>query len=65
MLRNVPQRDLTTSVLGHKVKLPIGISPTGFQKLAHPDGEIAAAKGRNKKHALVCSMKVNGDSDLI
>ena len=37
--------DLSTTILGEKVTLPIGIAPTATQKLAHPDGEQATAKG--------------------
>ena len=28
--------------------MPIGISPTALQKLAHPDGECASAKAAEK-----------------
>ena len=39
--------DLSTTILGEKVTVPIiiGIAPTATQKLAHPDGEQATAKG--------------------
>ncbi|KAJ8966242.1 hypothetical protein NQ314_003657, partial [Rhamnusium bicolor] len=40
-LRNVGNRDLSTTVLGEKVSMPIGISPTAMQKMAHPKGECA------------------------
>lgn len=40
-------RDLSTSVLGKPVSIPLGVSPTAMQKLAHPDGEIAAIKGEH------------------
>lgn len=35
MLRNVSKRDISTTVLGEKVSMPVGVSPTGFQKFAH------------------------------
>ncbi|XP_063393707.1 2-Hydroxyacid oxidase 1 [Cydia fagiglandana] len=35
---------LSTTVLGHKVSMPIGISPTAMQRMAHPDGELANVK---------------------
>ena len=44
MLIDVSQRDLSTTILGQKVSMPILIAPTAFQCLAHPDGEIATAK---------------------
>lgn len=37
--------DISTTVLGEKVSMPVGISPTAMQRMAHPDGELANAKG--------------------
>ena len=45
VLRGISEVDLSTTVLGENVALPIGIAPTATQKLAHPDGEQATAKG--------------------
>jgi len=36
-------RDLTTSVMGQQIALPVIISPTGVQAV-HPDGEVAIAR---------------------
>ena len=36
-------RDLSTTVLGHRVAFPVLISPTGVQAV-HPDGEVAVAR---------------------
>jgi isopentenyl diphosphate isomerase/L-lactate dehydrogenase-like FMN-dependent dehydrogenase len=36
---------MSTTILGNKIDFPICIAPTAVQKLAHPDGEIATAKG--------------------
>ncbi|MBC7373729.1 MAG: mycofactocin biosynthesis FMN-dependent deaminase MftD [Frankiales bacterium] len=38
-----PQRDLSTTVMGLHLDLPVMISPTGVQAV-HPDGEIAIAR---------------------
>ena len=38
-----PQRDMSTTVLGQPVALPVIISPTGVQAV-HPDGEVAVAR---------------------
>ncbi|CAH1108305.1 unnamed protein product [Psylliodes chrysocephalus] len=43
-LRNVEQRTMRKKILGKDVAIPIGLSPTAIQKLAHKDGECAAAK---------------------
>jgi pre-mycofactocin synthase len=39
-----PERDMTTSVLGQDISLPVVISPAAAQAI-HPDGEVAVAKG--------------------
>src|SRR6266480_2320986 len=44
VLAGVRDRDLTTTVLGQKISMPIAIAPTAFHKLACAEGEIAAAK---------------------
>src|SRR5262245_36929573 len=33
-----------TSVLGRQVALPVLLAPVGFQGLAHPNGEVLAAR---------------------
>ena len=45
MLRDVGCINLSTSILGSNIKLPICIAPTAMQKMAHPDGEMATARG--------------------
>jgi pre-mycofactocin synthase len=40
---NAPQRDLSTTVMGQPISLPVIISPTGVQAV-HPDGEVAVAR---------------------
>lgn len=44
VLAGVGDRDLTTTVLGEKISMPIAVAPTAFHKLACTGGEIAAAK---------------------
>ena len=46
VLRNVSNIDMSTTILGHKIDFPVCVAPTALQKLAHPDGEVATAKGR-------------------
>jgi len=36
--------DLSTSLLGDHVSMPICIAPTAMQKMAHPDGELATVR---------------------
>ncbi len=35
---------MTTSVLGHRISLPVFLAPTAYMRLAHPDGEVAAVQ---------------------
>jgi isopentenyl diphosphate isomerase/L-lactate dehydrogenase-like FMN-dependent dehydrogenase len=41
VLRDVSKLDLSTTVLGSKVNLPVLIAPCGGHKRAHPEGELA------------------------
>ena len=36
--------DLTTTVLGHDLAMPVMLAPVALHKLAHPDGEAASAR---------------------
>lgn len=40
ILVDVSQIDLSTSVLGHHISMPIMIAPTAYHKLAHLEGAI-------------------------
>src|SRR5947209_862437 len=44
VLAGVGDRDLSTTLLGHKVSMPIAVAPTAFHKLACTEGEIATAR---------------------
>ena len=41
VLRNVSKLDLSTTVLGTKISLPVLIAPCGGHQKAHPEGEFA------------------------
>ena len=44
VLVDVTTVDTSVRLLGHTLPTPILIAPTGFQTLAHPDGELATAR---------------------
>jgi isopentenyl diphosphate isomerase/L-lactate dehydrogenase-like FMN-dependent dehydrogenase len=44
VLVDVGKRNLTTEVLGQPIALPVLLGPTTYQRLAHPDAEIASAR---------------------
>ena len=51
-LRDVSTVDTATTVLGEPTASPVGVAPTAFHGLAHPDGEAATAAGAQQAEAL-------------
>ena len=45
MLRDVSNVNMKTTIMGNEIDFPIGIAPTAVQKMAHPEGEVATARG--------------------
>jgi L-lactate dehydrogenase (cytochrome) len=43
-----PTRDVSTTVMGQEVSMPVLISPTGVQAV-HPDGEVAVARAASAR----------------
>lgn len=50
---NVSKVRLSTYVLGDKVSLPIGISPSAMHKLAHVDGELATIRACKRANTVM------------
>ena len=48
ILRSVGKPDLSTTVFGRKIEMPIFLSPTAMQSLYHPDGDKASARAAEK-----------------
>lgn len=44
MLRDVSERNLTTTVLGTEMPAPLLLAPIGVQKVVHEEGELATAR---------------------
>ncbi len=44
VLRATPDRDLSTTVLGHRLQLPVMVAPTGLTGMFWPQGETAVAR---------------------
>ncbi|PVU84921.1 hypothetical protein BB560_007216, partial [Smittium megazygosporum] len=51
VLRDVSKVDLSITLFGHKFASPILVAPTGLQKLAHSDGELATVRAAVRKGA--------------
>ncbi|XWS16133.1 hypothetical protein CRYUN_Cryun34aG0059300 [Craigia yunnanensis] len=57
ILRDVSSIDLSTTVLGYNISMPVMIAPTSMHKLANPAGEIATARAASTcKTIMVLSM---------
>ena len=63
-LRSVEERNLSTTVLGEKISMPVVLAPAGSHMRAHPDGEVATARGAGMSDTLMmlstasnCSME--------
>jgi len=54
MLVGVAERDPSVQLLGRRRSHPILIAPTAFQRLAHPDGELATARAAAATDTVIC-----------
>jgi 4-hydroxymandelate oxidase len=54
VLVGVDRVDTSTEILGERLALPIGLAPTAFNRLGHPDGELAAARAAGAAGAFMC-----------
>ncbi len=52
-LRDVSDRDISTTVLGQKISMPVMIAPAGSHMMAHPEGELATARGAGMSDTLM------------
>jgi len=48
VLRDVSVVDMRTTILGKEAPLPLALSPTGFNRIADPAGEIAVARAAER-----------------
>ena len=48
VLRDVSAIDTTTSLLGRELALPLVLAPTGFTRIADPQGELAVARAAER-----------------
>jgi isopentenyl diphosphate isomerase/L-lactate dehydrogenase-like FMN-dependent dehydrogenase len=54
MLVDVGEVTTATTLLGTDVSMPIAVAPTGFQRMAHPEGEPATARGAAAAGTIMC-----------
>ncbi|KAJ2784940.1 Hydroxyacid oxidase 1 [Coemansia interrupta] len=53
MLRDVSTISTETTVLGKKVRTPLGVAPCAMHKLAHSDGEAATSRAASKNGSIM------------
>lgn len=54
MMVDVSKIDLSTKVLGMDFSVPFMIAPTAFQRMAHPEGELATARAAGAQKVPMC-----------
>jgi 4-hydroxymandelate oxidase len=54
VLVDVSETAPMTTVLGTEISLPVLVAPTAFQRMAHPDGETATARGAAAAGTIMC-----------
>ena len=52
VLRSVKEIDMSTTIFGKKISMPVYCSPTAVQRLFHYQGERAVAKAANKLNTM-------------
>ncbi len=63
VLRDVTNIDAATEILGRKAPMPLIIAPTGFPRIAHPDGELATARAA-AAHGIPFSLSTMGTRSI-
>lgn len=48
VLRDVSKVDTSTTILGSRVAFPLVLAPTGFTRMAHPQGELAVSRAAER-----------------
>ncbi len=54
MLVDVEAATTRTTVLGAEIGLPVLVAPVAFQRVAHPDGEVAMARAARAAGTIMC-----------
>jgi len=54
VLSGVKEPELSTDLLGQSVSMPVQLAPTATQRLAHPEGELAAARAAAAAGVVYC-----------
>jgi isopentenyl diphosphate isomerase/L-lactate dehydrogenase-like FMN-dependent dehydrogenase len=61
-LRDVSERQITTTVLGHPIAVPFVLAPAGLATVVHPEGELAAARAAGRAGTIFVMSTASGYS---
>ncbi|GAA2591863.1 alpha-hydroxy acid oxidase [Streptomyces axinellae] len=58
MLRDLTDSSTETDILGRRAELPMAVAPIAYQRLFHPEGELAAARAARNAGVpyIICTM---------
>jgi 4-hydroxymandelate oxidase len=58
MLAGASTVELATSLFNDRLSWPVGLAPTAFNALGHPDGELCAARAAGARGTLMCGSTI-------
>ena len=64
ILASVGEPDLSTSVFGQKIEMPLFLAPTAMQRLYHHEGDKASAEQENLEHSIVLTMATSSIEEM-
>jgi 4-hydroxymandelate oxidase len=62
---DVSEIDRSVDLLGVRLPSPIGLAPTAFHRLAHPEGERASARGAEGRLLVASSLSTTAIEDIV
>lgn len=66
ILRGILGRETAVEILGAKLSMPVMIAPWGYQRIVHPEGELATARAAARARTLmVVPTPAEGDLEAI
>ena len=57
-LVDVSRIDIATSALGTPITMPVMVAPTAYQRMAHPDGELATARAAGEAGTIMVASTI-------
>jgi isopentenyl diphosphate isomerase/L-lactate dehydrogenase-like FMN-dependent dehydrogenase len=61
-LADISHRDISTTVLGHRISMPLMLDPCALARICHPEGEVAVARAAAKAGTIYAVPVASGRS---